>query len=185
MKHRPGHGNLLTFTPTKERPLGVLFVCLGNICRSPLARNIFEHSARARGVLELLRIDSCGTGGWHIGDPADPRTEAVARRRGLPFRHVARQVRVPEDFREFDLIVGMDHSNVQTLRRLGAPEDRLRLMRWFIEPDRAPTPEVPDPYTGDDRDFDHVYDLLDRACAAMLDALNLRSGSASGSERHA
>jgi protein-tyrosine phosphatase len=182
MTHPPTIRGLPIQALTKDRPLGVLFVCLGNICRSPLARNILEHAARGRGVLDRLRVDSCGTGGWHVGDPADPRTVAVARRRGLPFHHVARQVRVPEDFREFDLIIAMDHSNLRTLRRLGAPEERLRLMRWFSEPDRSPTPEVPDPYTGDDRDFDHVYDLLERACGALLDALALPSDTLNGTE---
>lgn len=150
--------------------LGVLFVCLGNICRSPLARAILEHQAGGAGV-RALHVDSCGTGHWHVGGPADSRTIRVAQRRGVRMNHVARQLDPARDFNAFRLIVPMDARNRTDLLRAGAPEHRVRLVRSF-EPafhgDHAHAPDVPDPYTGGDDGFERVFDMLWASCEGLL-----------------
>ncbi len=152
------------------RQKSVLFVCLGNICRSPMAEAVFIDLATKRGVREKLEIDSCGTGGWHAGEGADRRTVAVCRRRGVPISHVARQVEAA-DFRTYDLIVAMDRSNMANLRAVGCPDDKLRLMMEFARRDGADAgaaSEVPDPYYDRDEMFDRVFDMLVPACEGLL-----------------
>lgn len=146
---------------------GVLFVCLGNICRSPLARMLFEHHAAQRGLMGHFLVDSCGTGGWHAGGPADPRSVAVAREHGLVLEHVARQLLVPSDFSRFEHLIVMDANNKRTLIRRGADAKRVRLIREFLDGEL----DVPDPYEGSRENFEHVYSLLDGACAGLLDGL--------------
>ncbi|MCW5765989.1 MAG: prepilin-type N-terminal cleavage/methylation domain-containing protein [Phycisphaeraceae bacterium] len=144
----------------------VLFVCLGNICRSPLAEAIFRHKARQRGLDGRVEIASCGTGHWHVGGPADERTIAVARKNGVPIDHVARQLDPERDFGSFDLIIAMDRQNEATLVSRGAPRERVRMMMEFwAEGGRG---EVPDPYTGGPEHFDEVFAMLDRACEGLL-----------------
>lgn len=154
--------------------VSVLFVCLGNICRSPLAKVVFAERARQRGVLDRLRIDSCGTGHWHAGGPADARSVSVARRNGLVLEHVARQIDPRRDFLEFDLIIAMDTENTDVLTMRGAPMERVHLVRSF-DPEMAGKPDseigVPDPYVGGEEGFDEVYRMLDRACRGLLDHL--------------
>lgn len=152
--------------PAGER-IGVLFVCLGNICRSPLARVLFERHVAARGVGDRFVIDSCGTGNWHVGGPADERTVATARGRGVELRHTARQLASPADFERFDHIVAMDANNVRTILSRGGPSDRVTLLRSYLD---GPL-DVPDPYHGTAEDFEHVHDLVDRATAALLERL--------------
>ncbi|MCE2967093.1 MAG: low molecular weight protein-tyrosine-phosphatase [Phycisphaerales bacterium] len=154
--------------------IGVLFVCLGNICRSPLAKVIFLQAAERRGVLDRFRVDSCGTGHWHVGQPADPRTIAIAQANSIPFSHTARQLnsdRPGGDFDTLDLLIAMDRANVRTMLQRGAPQDRLRLIRMY-DPALAGRPDheldVPDPYTDDDG-FQPVVDMLSRAVQGMLD----------------
>lgn len=158
--------------PSAPPRVGVLFVCLGNICRSPLARAVFEHEAKLAGVADRLRIDSCGTGDWHVGGPADPRTIAVAERHKVAMKHVARQVDPRTDFNSFDLIVAMDRKNIEALVAAGAPRERVRLMCSF-DPifdglDEHEIPEVPDPYTGTDADFERVFAMLASASKGLL-----------------
>lgn len=153
----------------------LLFVCLGNICRSPLARVIFEHQASARGVRDKFIVDSCGTGAWHAGGPADPRSIMVAAKNGVILEHVARQVR-DEDFDRFDLLLAMDQRNESDLIELGAPRDKVRLFRSFdvtmtdavVRGDKHLL-EVPDPYYGGHDGFDKVYAMLWRASEGLLD----------------
>lgn len=152
----------------------VLFVCLGNICRSPLAEGLFIHLARERGVLDRFRVDSAGTGAWHVGKSADPRSIAVARAHGVHLPSIARQVDPARDFERFDLVLAMDRSNRTDLLDLGAPRDRVRLMRSF-DPTLTGAPEhdldVPDPYYGHRDGFQRVYDMLLRATTGLLDEL--------------
>lgn len=150
------------------RPMGVLFVCLGNICRSPLAEAIFLHKARQRGVLDRFRVDSAGLGGWHEGERADPRSIAVGAARGVEVLSIARKIRPESDFRAFDWLIAMDRANVEGLVRAGAAGERVRLMLSFAP---SPVPEVPDPYTGTPRDFEQVFDLLEPACVGLLEWL--------------
>ena len=158
---------------TPANPPAILFVCLGNICRSPLAEGIFLHLAAQRG-LEGLAVDSAGTGGWHAGEGPDRRALAVAKQRGVHLPSIARQV-VREDFARFTHIIAMDQSNLENLVSMGAPEDRVRLMRSY-DPAHASgatlhAPDVPDPYYGGDEGFDRVYDMLVAACRGLLDEL--------------
>ncbi len=155
----------------------ILFVCMGNICRSPLAEGIFAHLAGARGVRSNFTIDSCGTGGWHAGEPPDPRTLAIASRYGVPLDHAARQLS-PADFDRFDLLLAMDRDNLRGLNSIRANCPRVRLIRQF-DPAFAPTtpgadvsaPDVPDPYYGGAEGFDRMYHMLHTACTGLLDAL--------------
>lgn len=153
---------------------GVLFVCLGNICRSPLAEGIFIHLARERGVLEKYRVDSAGTGHWHAGSRADPRATEVAARYGIELPSIARQIDPSTDFDSFDHILAMDADNMSNLLHLGAPEDRVRLYRSF-DPALASEPdhrlEVPDPYYGPGDGFQRVYDMLTASTIGFLDHL--------------
>ena len=150
---------------------GILFVCLGNICRSPLAWGVFRHQARERGVLDRFDVESCGTGGWHAGNGADPRSVAVALRRGIPLDHVARQLNPASDFDRFSLVIPMDRANRTDLLRLGAKPERVRLMRSFdptAQPINGEAPDVPDPYYGGEDGFEKVYEMLERACTGLL-----------------
>lgn len=147
----------------------VLFVCMGNICRSPLAEGVFLHLARERGVEGAFRVDSCGTGGWHAGDRPDPRVRAVAAKHGVDLPSRARQLRVPGDD-GFDLVIAMDASNRDNAAAAGVPAEKIRLMRSF-DPDAPADADVPDPYYGGDDGFDTVYGMLVAACNGLLSAL--------------
>jgi len=150
----------------------VLFVCLGNICRSPTGEGVLRHLAAEQGLADELVIDSAGTGGWHIGSPPDERATAAAARRGIVLEGAARQVRV-SDFEDFDLLLCADRTNAQALYRL-APDDaareRVRLLREF-DPEAVATGDldVPDPYYGGVDGFDEVFDAVERACRGLLD----------------
>jgi protein-tyrosine phosphatase len=156
----------------------VMFVCLGNICRSPLAQGVFEHIAEQRGVLDDLVIASSGTGNWHVGNPPDPRSIDVARKHGVPLRSRAQQLAAPAHFDDFDLLLAMDRSNLQTMLRRGCPPSKAALFLSFAPPDTAArhpdamrTLEVPDPYYGGLEGFDVVYDLVYSAADGLLSAI--------------
>jgi protein-tyrosine phosphatase len=146
----------------------ILFVCMGNICRSPMAEAMFRHQATLRGVLDEFTIDSAGTGGWHAGSPPDDRMQRTAQRHGIPMKCRARKVRNP-DFTSFDLILCMDEENHANLLKMGAPPDRLRLMLDFHPHEQCT--EVPDPYYGEHDGFQEVFDLLETSCDRLLDEL--------------
>jgi protein-tyrosine phosphatase len=152
-------------------PPSVLFVCLGNICRSPLAEGILLRQAAGAGV-EIV-VDSAGTGSWHVGHPADPRSQSEGRRRGCEMLMRARQFVAPDDFERFDLIVPMDRMNLRELSRLpGFDPERVRLARLF-DPNAAGD-EVPDPYLGEERDFVAVGEMLEPVCRGILAAVDGR-----------
>ncbi|MBL8088575.1 MAG: low molecular weight phosphotyrosine protein phosphatase [Chthonomonas sp.] len=152
-------------------PIRVLFVCTGNICRSPLAEAMFRKYAEEAGASDLFEIDSAGTGGWHAGELADPRTLAVARALGCPTSHRARQVR-PTDFEEFDHMVLMDHQNIRDLKRLGTGTAEFSLMlSWDPKSTRE---EVPDPYYGGPEGFSEMAAMLEPACRGLLQILTPR-----------
>jgi protein-tyrosine phosphatase len=149
-------------------PIRVLFICMGNICRSPLAEGLFRHKAGGRGAADRFLVDSAGTGAWHVGERPDGRVRELARRRGVDLDGRARQV-TPDDLERFDHLICMDEENLRQLERLGAPGSKLRLL---LESDPSSTVrEVPDPYYGGRRGFEVVYDLIDSACEALLDEL--------------
>ncbi|MCC6429164.1 MAG: low molecular weight phosphotyrosine protein phosphatase [Phycisphaerales bacterium] len=153
---------------------GVLFVCTGNICRSPLAEAIFRHIAGERRVIDQFQIASCGTGSWHAGDDADPRTRAVAARYGIPMKHTARAFRPGHDFTDFPWIIAMDNSHMRWLAIQGRHGSRIHLMREF-DPEmkslKGDELDVPDPYYGGEDGFEKMYHMLDRACRGFLDHL--------------
>lgn len=151
-----------------DAPTSVLFVCLGNICRSPLAEGIFRHQAEIRGLADRFEVDSAGTGAYHTGEPPDSRSIAVAASHGVRLTGTARQVTVG-DFGRFDVIVAMDGSNRRSLRRLRDGRARLVMMRDYDA--EAGDPDVPDPYYGGPDGFERVYRILERACEGLLDEL--------------
>lgn len=167
---------------TERGRIGVLFVCLGNICRSPLAEGIFIHLARERGGPDRFDVDSCGTGAWHAGHDADSRSIRVAAKHGITLAHKARQLEPHTDFARFHLLVPMDRSNMRGVlaagSRYGVNPARVRLMRSFdpTHAATAETPEVPDPYEGSDDGFERVYQMLHRACTGLLDRLSSPDG---------
>jgi protein-tyrosine phosphatase len=148
----------------------VLFVCLGNICRSPLAEGVFRHLVRAEGLEDRFVIDSAGTGAWHVGDPPDTRSIAVAEANGVALEGRARQVR-PEDLERFDVVVAMDRENLRDLQRMAAngARSRVHLLREF-DPEGGGD-EVPDPYFGGTGGFEAVYRMVRRSCEALLQEL--------------
>jgi protein-tyrosine phosphatase len=148
----------------------LLFVCLGNICRSPLAEGVMRHLVRERGLEDRIEVDSAGTAAWHVGSPPDPRSAEVAARHGVSLvGQRARKVR-PADFGNFDLLLAMDTENRQELFRIAPPEHarRVRLLRVY---DPEGEGEVPDPYYGGEDGFELVYAMVHRSCAALLDEL--------------
>ena len=152
----------------------LLFVCLGNICRSPTAEGVMRSLVEQAGLQEHVEIDSAGTGAWHVGSPADARASATARARGVALESVARQV-VLDDFEEFDLVLAMDSENLRALTRLAADEEqraRIRLLREFDPASEgAANLDVPDPYYGGERGFEEVFDLVQAACAGLLERI--------------
>lgn len=149
----------------------VLFVCLGNICRSPTAEGVMR-GLLARDGETGIEVDSAGTGGWHVGEPPDARATEAARRRGIRLEGRARQVS-QRDFAEFDFILAMDGSNQHALRQL-APDEHCRMkVKLLREFDPASTEaqnlDVPDPYYGGPAGFDDVLDLVQAACEGLLE----------------
>ncbi len=149
----------------------LLFVCLGNICRSPLAEGVFGHLAAEAGVADRFELDSAGTGSWHVGDPPDARARRAAAARGIDISgQRARQVG-PADFDRFDLILAMDRSNAEVLWRLAGRlgEDHAAKVRLFMEfaPETG-VGEVPDPYYGGAAGFERVIDLIGEAAHGLL-----------------
>jgi protein-tyrosine phosphatase len=125
----------------------ILFVCMGNICRSPTAEGVMRRLLEEEGLADRVEIESAGTGGWHVGEPPDERATLAARRRGVTLDGAARQVR-PSDFRDFDLVIAMDRSNLRELLALAPEEDaaeKVRLLREF-DPASSGDLDVPDPY---------------------------------------
>jgi protein-tyrosine phosphatase len=161
---------------TSDGQLRVLFVCLGNICRSPSAEAVMRAKVLEAGLQQQIEVDSAGTGDWHVGEAPDPRATKAARARGFRLESVGRQVHAG-DFEEFDVILAMDNANLRALERLAPAAHaraELRLLREFEA--GAPTADgerldVPDPYYGGDQGFDRVLDLLEASCAGLLEEL--------------
>ncbi len=166
------------------RPVRILFVCLGNICRSPTAEGVMRALVREAGLQQSIELDSAGTGGWHVGSPPDERATQTASARGIVLEGSARQVR-REDFEDFDLVIAMDGANLAELRRLAPDEQtrsRVRMLREFdpasaaaVASPRAPEAlDVPDPYYGGPRGFEDVLDIVQAACLGLLEELRPR-----------
>lgn len=149
----------------------VLFVCMGNICRSPTAEGVFRQLAREAGLEEAVRIDSAGTHDYHVGKAPDARAQAAALRRGFDLSLLrARQVK-ERDFLEFDHILAMDRENLANLQRICPPGHRHKIRLFLSYSSRFAEREVPDPYYGGRQDFDHVLDLVEDASRGLLESL--------------
>ncbi len=148
--------------------IGVLFVCLGNICRSPTAHGVFQQRVDSRSLGERIVVDSCGTGDWHIGHPPDKRSAAAARVRGYDLSALrARQVG-RDDFQHFDYILAMDAANLRDLQQMRPHDFRGELALFLDYADEIDVREVPDPYHGGGDDFDRVLDLVESAADGLL-----------------
>jgi len=158
-------------------PPGVLFVCLGNICRSPAAEGVFLHRMAQAGVPEAFRVDSAGTGGWHVGRPADARMRAAAARRGIHLPSRARQIEAA-DLQRFAHVLTMDADNLAAVQRLQRQCGGEASIRPLLQHGRRHRVlDVPDPYYGGEEGFETVLDLLEDACAGLLeDLLRGRAG---------
>lgn len=152
----------------------ILFVCLGNICRSPTAQGVFEKQLAGSELAEHVRIDSAGTGSWHVGHPPDPRATEAALAEGVDLRSQrARQV-TPEDFDAFDRILAMDRANLADLQAMASPDSRARLELFLSYARHADVDEVPDPYYGGASGFSRVLDLITDASNGLIRDLRTR-----------
>jgi protein-tyrosine phosphatase len=158
----------------------ILFVCAGNICRSPTAEGVMRRLVADAGLEGAVEIESAGTGGWHAGEAADARATAAAARRGITLAGVARQV-TQEDFERFDLVLAMDRANLVELRAIAPGTRALATVRLLREFDPASAGDedldVPDPYYGGARGFDTVLDLVTAACRGLLGDLLARQSA--------
>ncbi|NKB37552.1 MAG: low molecular weight phosphotyrosine protein phosphatase [Gammaproteobacteria bacterium] len=153
-----------------EKKVKVLFVCMGNIYRSPSGEGVFQHHVETAGYSERIVVDSAGTIGYHTGNPADSRMQAAAIKRGYSLDSLARQVNV-QDFHEFDLIIAMDVENLENLDHLaGERLAHVRMLGSFLKGIEDPVrgPSVPDPYYGGEAGFEQVLDMIEEACPAIL-----------------
>ncbi|MBO0341249.1 MAG: low molecular weight protein-tyrosine-phosphatase [Bacteroidota bacterium] len=146
----------------------VLMVCLGNICRSPLAEGILQSKVDADSVF----VDSAGTAGYHVGNPPDKRSIAVARKYGLNITHQKCRKFSEQDFTEFDLIYVMDRSNFSDVASLAKNQEEAGKVKLLLSEVELGIKEVPDPYYGGDDGFENVYQMIDRACEAIAKKLN-------------
>lgn len=146
----------------------VLFVCMGNICRSPTAEGVFRHLVEAQGLTEKIIVDSAGTHNYHVGDAPDARSQAAAERRGYDLSRLrARQV-VRDDFSTFDYVLAMDEGNLGLLRQQCPEANRGKLKLFLAYADNVELREVPDPYYGGAQGFEQVLDLVENAARGLL-----------------
>ncbi|HEX7321577.1 MAG TPA: low molecular weight protein-tyrosine-phosphatase [Mycobacterium sp.] len=154
--------------------LHITFVCTGNICRSPMAEKMFAHQIAERRPSDTVRVTSAGTAGWHIGRPADQRTNRVLRDHGYPTDHRAAQVGA--DHLAADLIVALGRNHVRLLQDLGAPTERIRMLRSFDPRSSAVAPDVEDPYYGGHDDFEEAFAVIAAALPGLHDWVDEQLG---------
>lgn len=152
-----------------HRPRRLLFVCLGNICRSPSAEGLARRAIAEAGLDGLIETDSAGTGDWHAGEPPDLRATAACAARGVDISDLRARQAAPEDFERFDRILAMDASNLANLRRLSPGDGTRADLAMMLDFGDAATREVPDPYYGGSDGFEHMLDLLETAVAALIE----------------
>lgn len=156
---------------TKDSPFKIVFVCLGNICRSPTAEGIFQNLVNDRGLQSYFYVESAGTSAYHIGEPANSKSRKTANEHGIELRSRARRFD-SDDLKEFDLIVAMDRENLANIKSIDKTEsnnDKIVLLREY-----DPKPgdgEVPDPYYGGMNGFQNVFNIVMRSCEKLLDEL--------------
>lgn len=149
-------------------PVKVLFVCMGNICRSPTAEGVFRKLVAESGLVERIQIDSCGTGDWHVGKAPDPRSVVASRSRDIDISDLqARQV-TAGDLTSFDYVLAMDHDNLARLRAIQRRSGGVEPELFLSYAEGVTEEEVPDPYFGGDQGFEHVLDLIEAASEGLL-----------------
>lgn len=144
-------------------PVQVTFVCLGNICRSPMAEAVFQHLVEQAGLTDKISVDSCGTGGWHAGEPPHPGTRKVLENHAVPYLHQARQIS-QLDLTGADYLIAMDQDNLQDIRNLGPARGETALLLSYAP--QLEIREVPDPYYTNR--FEEVYQMVDAGCRGLL-----------------
>lgn len=149
----------------------ILFVCMGNICRSPSAHGVLNKIIKDKGLESLIKVDSAGTHGYHVGEPPDPRTCEAALRRGIDLSGMRARKVVPEDFERFDLLLAMDRANLAWLRRGARPEHHPKLGLFMRYARHHEAEEVPDPYYGGARGFELVLDMVEDAGQGLIETL--------------
>ena len=150
--------------------VSVLFVCMGNICRSPTAEGVFRHHVNERGLGDRIDIDSAGTHAYHVGEPPDRRAFAAAERRGISLAEIHARRVSDSDFENFDFIIAMDEDNQQRLVDQ-SPEEHRAKVQLFMSFASVDVTEVPDPYYGGTAGFEKVLDLIDEASRGLLETL--------------
>ncbi len=159
-------------------PIGaILFVCMGNICRSPTAEGVMRHKLREAGLHEAVRVDSAGTHAWHAGSPPDHRSQVHAARRGYDLSALRAREVVAADFDRFDLILAMDWDNLALLEERCPPAHRRKLGRLTEHCRHHDSPVVPDPYAGGAQGFEEVLDLVEDACDGLLHLVRRKAAS--------
>lgn len=153
----------------------VLFVCLGNICRSPTAEGVFRRALEDAGMGEQVVIDSCGIGNWHVGKAPDQRAQMAAKRRGIDLSPLCARQLAASDFLDFDYILAMDNANLQAMHALKPAESQAHV-GLFLDFAGTPGSEVPDPYYGGDQGFEDVLDMIEAASHGLIQ--HLKSDSA-------
>lgn len=160
----------------KIRNISVLFVCMGNICRSPTAEGVFRHVVKQAGMQDQIKIDSAGTHAYHVGESPDKRSQAKARENGVDLSAQRARKAMAEDFDRFDYIIAMDRSNLEDLKRLASNEEQRQKISLFMDyADDWGNSEVPDPYYGGSNGFQEVFDMVTSASEGLLEHIKKNS----------
>lgn len=159
---------------TNNHKINILFVCMGNICRSPTAEGVFRHKVEAAGLSDQFHIDSAGTHAYHVGEPPDRRSQATAREQGYDLSMQQARKVSEFDFHEFDLIIAMDSDNLARLEAKQPPNGRAQLSLMLDYSSTARGEDVPDPYYGGSQGFSHVLNLIEEAAEHLLEQYRLR-----------
>ncbi len=154
----------------------VLFVCLGNICRSPTAHGVFEKMVAEAGFIGEIRVESAGTGNWHIGERPDPRSTQAAAARGYKLDHLRAREFVSSDFQRFDYILAMDHSNLSIIKSKQPANFTGEVGLFLAYAPNLRVDEVPDPYYGGEKGFDNVLDMVEAASRGLLKQICQQNG---------
>lgn len=151
-----------------ERPVKVLFVCMGNICRSPTAQGVFRKLLEVQGLDRVVETDSAGTHAYHVGEPPDRRAQETAVRRGVDLSDLRARRIASDDFEYFDYVLAMDQDNYHSLSSVCPPADRRKLMLFMDFAPHLRNREVPDPYYGAAGGFEQVFDMVEAAAEGLL-----------------